>query len=357
MITGKLMRLAASYCDAMNIEPGCIIITIRLKTCYFVRHVKSYPASGSHIINMLIKYLLQYMNIVFLLITMNMTGNASASTEPAKNPISFSEINRYANFSNVAYQSIPKIQGIDSLKNYTISHYSNLPGFKISYFLATNDIKKTQVIAVRGTANLENAFVDAALELTIDKLTGVRLHNGFSQTAQAIYAEIKPLLKTDYVIDTTGHSLGGAVALILALYLDTDHFNVGQVVTFGQPKVSNIAGTNHFQHLNIIRVVTQKDLVPLVPPFDPVDLNNLDIYWHSGKEVILLPDATYAVLEGIKSMMRAIKFTQEPLSENNLQNHQMSLYLKMIAKNIPSARLVPFENNFDLFNLFGGETK
>ena len=302
-----------------------------------------------------IKYLLHYINITFFQIIIGITGNAVASTELTQKSVSFSEINKYANFSNAVYQTAPTIDLISELKNYKISRYNNIPGLEILYFLATNDVTKSQVIAVRGTSNIENALVDIALELTTDKHTGARLHNGFSQTARAIYAEIKPQIRADYVIDTTGHSLGGAVAIILAMYLDIDNFNVGKVVTFGQPKVTNIAGANKFSHLNIIRVVTPKDLVPLVPPFDPVDLNNLDIYWHAGKEVILLPDTTYAITEGVESMMRAIKFTQEPLTEKNLQNHQMSLYLDMVAKKIPSAKLVPFKSSFNLFNWFGSE--
>lgn len=313
--------------------------------------------STLHISAMPVKYLLHYTNIAFFLITIGITGNAPASTEQTQKPVSFSEINKYANFSNAVYQTSPTIDKISALKNYKISRYNNIPGLEISYFFATNEVTKSQVIAVRGTSNIENALVDIALELTTDKQTGTRLHNGFSQTAQAIYSEIKSQIKTNYVINTTGHSLGGAVALILAMYLDTDNFNVGKVVTFGQPKVTNIAGANKFQHLNIVRVVTPKDLVPLVPPFDPVDLNNLDIYWHAGKEVILLPDATYAITEGVESMMRAIKFTQEPLTERNLQNHQMSLYLDMVAKKIPSAKLVPFKSSFNLFNWFDGEEK
>ena len=293
------------------------------------------------------------MNIVFLLVLLITTGSSAfASTNSPQHPVSFSEINKYANLSNASYQAAPKIHQINVLKNYKISNGGNIPGYKISYFLATNDITKTQVIAVRGTSNIENILVDIALKLTLDKQTGTYLHNGFSQSAQAIYAKVKPHIRKDYVISTTGHSMGGAVALILAMYLDTDNYNIDKTVTFGQPKVTNITGANKFQHLNVIRVVTEKDLVPLVPPFDPVDLNNLDIYWHLGKEVILLPNTSYAILRGVESMMRAIKFTQEPLTENNLHNHQMFLYLKLVSDNLPSATLVPFKNSFNLFNLF-----
>ncbi|HEY9050910.1 MAG TPA: lipase family protein [Gammaproteobacteria bacterium] len=285
------------------------------------------------------------------------TGKAFATTESSPNSINFSVIKEYAGFSNATYKTETQIREFSSLKKYTLTHYSNIPEIEISYFLATNDTAKTQIIAVRGTSNIENAIVDIALKLTPDKLAGVRIHNGFSQAAQAIYKEIKPQLKTDYVISTTGHSLGGAVALILAMYLDIDKFNIGQVITFGQPKVTNIGGANKFQGLNIIRVVTPKDLVPLVPPLDPVDINNIDIYWHLGKEVLLLPENTYAILEGMSSMLRATRFTQEPLNENNLANHQMSLYLQLIDKKITHSKQVPFKNSLNLFNLFGSEEK
>ena len=304
-----------------------------------------------------IQYLLKCTNITLFLLVILTTGKAFSTTESSPNSINFSVIKEYAGFSNATYKTETQIREFSSLKKYTLTHYSNIPEIEISYFLATNDTAKTQIIAVRGTSNIENAIVDIALKLTPDKLAGVRIHNGFSQAAQAIYKEIKPQLKTDYVISTTGHSLGGAVALILAMYLDIDKFNIGQVITFGQPKVTNIGGANKFQGLNIIRVVTPKDLVPLVPPLDPVDINNIDIYWHLGKEVLLLPENTYAILEGMSSMLRATRFTQEPLNENNLANHQMSLYLQLIDKKITHSKQVPFKNSLNLFNLFGSEEK
>lgn len=304
---------------------------------------------------MLIPGLINYTNVVLILIITGFTGQGFATAQADTAPVNFPEIKEYANFTNASYQTASKIRELGFPANYKLAYYHNIPELEISYFLTTNDVTKTQIIAVRGTSNIENAIIDVALKLTVDKQAGVRLHNGFSQAAQAIYTEIKPQLKKDYVINTTGHSLGGAVALILAMYLDVDDFKIGQVITFGQPKVTNIAGAEQFKHLNVTRVVTPKDLVPLVPPFDPVDLNNIDIYWHLGQELILFPDTTYAMLEGLNSMIRASKFTQEPLNENNLKNHQMTLYLELLDKKIPTARLVPFKNSFNLFNLFGSE--
>ncbi|MCW8955735.1 MAG: lipase family protein [Gammaproteobacteria bacterium] len=306
---------------------------------------------------MFFQHLFKSMNVIFFLMSLCISSNVLASTQSEKNSINFREIKEYANFASAAYLTAAKIREPGQLKNYTLTHYGHIPEIEIAYFLATNNLSKTQIISVRGTSNIENAIIDVAVQLISDKHAGVRLHDGFSQAAQAIYNEIKPRIKADYIISTTGHSLGGAVALILAMYLDVDNYKVGQVTTFGQPKVTNITGANKFQHLNIIRVVTEKDLVPLVPPFDPVDINNIDIYWHTGKEVILMADSTYAILHGMNSMMRATRFTQQPLNEKNLEHHQMTLYLTLLDKKIPSARLVPFKNSFNLFNLFGGDAK
>ncbi|MDH5472751.1 MAG: lipase family protein [Gammaproteobacteria bacterium] len=294
--------------------------------------------------------------IVCLLITGSI-NTVLAATQEHPGQINFSEIKEYAQLANVAYLTESGIRKYNFSHNYTLSHYQIIPELEVSYFLITNNISKTQIIAVRGTSNIENAIIDVALQLVLNKHTGIRLHNGFSQAAEAIYTNIKPLLKKDYIIHTTGHSLGGAVALILAMHLNIDNFNIGKIVTFGQPKVTNIAGAHKFKPLNIIRVVTEKDLVPLLPPFDPVDLNNLDIYWHAGQELVLLTDNTYALLEGTSSMLRATQFTQQPVDENNLQNHQITLYLSMLNKKIPTATLVPFKNSLNLFNLFGSKEK
>jgi len=296
------------------------------------------------------KYFSRLSTLLFFMFFAKLTF---AVGEIKNTPIDFTDLKKYALLSDAAYNTPEEIQKQLKSTNYRLSHYGNIADIEISYFLATNDIDKNQVISVRGTSNIENAFVDIALKLLLDKHTGIRLHNGFSLAAEKVYKAIQTKIKPGYTLSTTGHSLGGAVALILAMHLDTDKVKIDQVVTFGQPKVTNVAGANKFEHLKIIRLVTPRDLVPLVPPFDPVDLNNIDIYWHLGKEIVLLENKNYAVLEGVNSMLRATRFTQEALSEKNLHNHKMTLYIKLLNDKIPNAKQVPYKNNFNLFNLFG----
>ena len=269
--------------------------------------------------------------------------------------VNFAVLHQHAIFARAVYQSEDNVRVLIESSNYSLTLYHTIPGTQISFLLATNKLTRTQIIAVRGTTNIENAMIDISLKLVLDQKTGIRLHDGFSFAAKQVYAELKPMLKADYKINLTGHSLGGAVALILAIYLDANQFNVEQVTTLGKPKVTNISGANKIQHINVIRVVTPLDLVPLVPLFDPLDLSNVDVYWHAGKEVILLANSQYAVLQGTESMLRASGFTQRLLSEENLQHHQMTLYQNMVRARIKSSKLVPYQNNYNLFNLFGSE--
>ena len=290
-----------------------------------------------------------------ILIAVTLLSISSVSPAKEADSVNFVLLQKQAIFANAAYQSEDQVRALLEAGDYRLTFYKTIPDIQIAFFLATNELTQTQVISIRGTSNIENAMVDIYLQLVNDQKTGLRLHHGFSLAARKVYAQLKPLLKPGYRIHITGHSLGGAAALILAMYLDADKFNIEQVTTFGQPKVTNIAGAGKIRHLNVIRVVTPFDLVPLVPLFDPLDINNLDVYWHAGIEVVLLTDDQYSILEGLDSMLRASRFTQKPLNEENLKHHQMTLYLEKLKAKSKSAKLIPYQNNFNLFNLFGSD--
>ncbi len=267
----------------------------------------------------------------------------------AADGIDFAEIKKQALFARAVYRSEEDIRALAESYNYQLSLYQTIPDSQITFLLATSDSTRSHLISVRGTSNVENAMVDIALKLMTDEKTGARLHQGFAYAAKQVYARIKPLLRRDYKIQFTGHSLGGAVALILAMYLDADRLDIEQVTTFGQPKVTNLTGANGIAHLDIVRVVTPTDLVPLLPPFDPLDLSNLDIYWHAGKGVVLMEGDRYAVLEAADSMLRAAQFILQPLTEENLKNHYMAPYLDLIELKTRSARRVIPRNSLNRF--------
>jgi hypothetical protein len=267
--------------------------------------------------------------------------------------IDFIQIRQFASLAKAAYEPEDTVKQAGYLEGYTVKQYRNIPEVEVSYLFAIDKLTQQPVIAVRGTANVENALVDIAVKLRDDEHAGIKLHEGFSLAASKIYQDVLPLLDKSGTVQLTGHSLGGAVAVILAMYLDHDGFNVGNVITFGQPKVTNIAGSRKYANLSLLRVVTPRDLVPLVPPMDPMDIQNLDIYWHAGKELLLNTDNSYSILEGAKSKLRATKFTQQMLDEQNLVNHKIDLYMQQLESMLQHSEQIPYENDFNLFNLFG----
>lgn len=288
-------------------------------------------------------------------IALSLWASATGPWASEAGRIDFADLQRQAVFAEAAYRPAAEIRALLEAGNFELMRYHTLADTQVSFYLATSKAAKTHLIAVRGTSNILNAMIDISLKLKPDPDTGMRVHEGFSFTAGQVYADLKPRLEAGYRIRLTGHSLGGAVAAILALRLDAAGFDIEQVVTFGQPKFTNIPGAAKLQRVDLVRVVTPVDLVPLMPLFDPLDINDLDVYWHGGREVVLLADAEYAVLEGIDSMLRATRFTRQALSEENLAYHRMALYLEMLDPKLKAAHRVPYPADFNIFNLFGGE--
>ncbi|MDZ7661119.1 lipase family protein [Thiohalophilus sp.] len=296
--------------------------------------------------------LIKLTRITLALVISGVMSTISSASGTERAAVDFVQIKNYADFSEASYQGKSRVDEVGQSKQHYLIYHGYIPELSVTYYLLRSDKDKSQVVVVRGTSNIENTLLNMDVKLVTDAHAGIRLHRGFSLAAEKIYRKIKPQLKPDYTVSVTGHSLGGAVALILAMYLDLDQFDVTQVVTFGQPKVTNIAGAARFGHLNILRVVAPNDLVPLVPPLDPVDINDLDIYWHIGMEVILLPDNRYAILDSTDSMLRVFGFTKQLPSESNLQNHQMGYYLSLVESKLPVARRESFKLDLNLFNLF-----
>lgn len=266
-------------------------------------------------------------------------------------------------YANTDFQSIGKLA---QLANDTYLDDSNLEkqlvnqgqqlvqknimiGSEVSYFLSKAN--GVQTIAVRGTSNLTNAMVDIDLSLRHDPILNIKLHQGFSVAARAVYEDIKPVLNMDAPIHITGHSLGGAIAVIIGMYFTKEGKEIEDITTFGQPKVTNVTGARVFSELPLTRVVNENDIVPLVPPISPLQIKDLDIFWHMGTEVILMEDNSYSITSGVKSALRATKFTSSIPNQNNLEAHRMSTYLNKIESLKISATEIPYKVGIDLFGI------
>ena len=110
-------------------------------------------------------------------------------------------------------------------------------------FVAAND--KALLIAFRGTENFEDWRTN--LKIRSDKVPMGEVHHGFYSAAQqAWHHDVKPALEkfrtNQQPIWITGHSLGGAFALMTAAILQFEQssdLNPHAVYTFGQPRIGN----------------------------------------------------------------------------------------------------------------------
>ena len=303
-----------------------------------------------------------FLLIVAIIIAPARTVIAAETRDSDPQPSLFTELLDYARLANAAYESRDTVARLATEIGNELTMYEDIPGLDVTFCLFTDTKNKTHWVAVRGTVNIRNTLVNLDLQLLPNNDIGIQLHSGFAETAKDIFLKIKPALKKGYAINITGHSLGGGVASILAMYLDMMQYSVTRVVTFGQPKVTNYTGAKKFAHLDILRVVTARDFVPLLPPVDVVDLNisdlssisNVGIYWPLGQEIILLDNNEYSIAKGLDSMLRATKFLNKQPDMKNLQHHQMAHYLQSITNRQQSAKWIPYKNDFSIFSIFGG---
>jgi triacylglycerol lipase len=140
-------------------------------------------------------------------------------------------------------------------------------------FLCTSQSTGIAVLSFRGTESdkLKDIQTDIRAELTEAEFQGKQclVHSGYWQQFSSIKENIAEALTQTEVkglqLFITGHSLGGALAIIALKYFESNI--TGACYTFGSPPV----GTENFDndiHTPIYRVINHLDIVPYLPsPF------------------------------------------------------------------------------------------
>jgi hypothetical protein len=102
---------------------------------------------------------------------------------------------------------------------------------------------------------------------------GARFHRGFLQALDELWTPLLRAVEDDAQdgnrqLWITGHSLGGALALLAAWRFQRHFLAVHQVYTFGAPMIGNEAAAKAFERefpSRIFRYVDEPDPVPLLP--------------------------------------------------------------------------------------------
>ncbi|RWN66245.1 MAG: lipase family protein [Mesorhizobium sp.] len=254
--------------------------------------------------------------------------------------VDFTELFAYAGRAKTAYATEAVIRA-----KYPATVRVGSPGATdAQYFVERDDKTRTQYIAVRGTANRKNIFEDIEIRIRPDLELGLPIHSGFDATSHALYLDMKPSLKQNYKTFVTGHSLGGAIAAILAIYLARDGYDVVRVVTFGQPKFTTAAGVERIGSLSITRVVDENDMVPMLPPVTAL-INRLHgSYEHVGPEVILLDGPHYVFLPSHDADRISVGEFWRSISFADLADHHMDNYLNRLSTKATGAVAVSYND-------------
>jgi hypothetical protein len=98
-------------------------------------------------------------------------------------------------------------------------------------------------------------------------------HSGFLEATASLWPQFFPAFDKaskdkERLVWVTGHSLGGALAVLAAWRLRRQGVDIQKVYTFGQPMVCNLEAVNKFNLRlvnRIYRFVNEDDLIPQLP--------------------------------------------------------------------------------------------
>lgn len=173
-----------------------------------------------------------------------------------------------ANCSALAYVSFEAGEEkklSDSLQELGLKFEKGISRDATCAFLASND--RFAVLAFRGTtADFRNILTDIKIRFYRDK-SGARLSTGFSEAYALVQNDIAAAvgaLDPNLPLYITGHSLGGALAVIASNRIHPWD-RIASCYTYGCPRVGNGEFANQLWKVPIYRQVHSSDIVPRVP--------------------------------------------------------------------------------------------
>ena len=201
------------------------------------------------------------------------------------------------------------------------------------------------IVAFRGTELIGNALTDVKTALIRHGIFPGLVHLGFSRACDAVYPAVRVLLTgldRRLPILVTGHSLGGAMATLVAHRLAAERFPVRAVYSYGSPRPGDRIFRDSYR-IPHYRFVNDNDLVPHLPL--------RWCYHHVGCLKLLTPEGTVLeherdwkakkrkLVKHAKHVQRAHRHDEDPplkLGEFDwLADHHLGGYLAGIERLLP----------------------
>lgn len=219
----------------------------------------------------------------------------------------------------------------------------DLPSVRNRYAYAVDRRDGCQLVAIRGTANVENAILDVEFRKDLSPYLGIELHRGFEKAALAVFRDLEPRLGKDLPVFVAGHSLGAAEAIILGMLLKRSGHEVASIVASGPPKVTDATGWEHFKDLSVIRIVDPFDPVPFLP--------FRSLYskapYEQGGPLLMLLDGPYLTIVPpgyYDDLPDALKGASSVGDHFDVPDHRVWTYADRAGEKLDSASFVPFSD-------------
>jgi Lipase (class 3) len=153
-------------------------------------------------------------------------------------------------------------------------------------------------IFCRGTTLTIDIWTSLTTWMKYDEELDCRVHMGFNRQATHILHDILPLMAPPSprtTVRVSGHSLGGAVAYLLAAKLSLRGYRVTQVTSIEAPRIcATKTSAKRLQSLlppDTLRIENDVDPIPLLPPFAYTVGNKLYLVDSLGKMAYLPANA------------------------------------------------------------------
>ena len=160
---------------------------------------------------------------------------------------------------------------------------------KDNVFIRIHKLENEVFISIRGTDELSDWFNNIKRWKT-RFLTNAKVHSGFLEHLNMVYDDIVKEVNNYKKITIIGHSLGGAVSVLLGSKISYLNNSIEcTVVTYGSPRVGDMNFKmlcNSLSNLKCYRVYNNYDIVTKVPYFGfhhiglkyKIKPNNISIY-------------------------------------------------------------------------------
>lgn len=233
------------------------------------------------------------------------------------------------------------------LKSYV--HYDQIAFDQVEQFEGPQDTQgfvgatdTAIVLAFRGTE--PDRWTDWCTDLNSTQMSWLncQVHTGFARAHDGVankYLELIRKFRTNQQpIYVTGHSLGGALAILAGKVLATggesgEDFKPAMVVTFGAPKVGDVRFTTSYG-VTLLRFVHNEDIIPHVPPLGSyVDGGSL-LYFKADGALSYSVNDIATLTNRLKNAVKAILAAKGRLSDmvpNWIQDHVMERYIDRLT--------------------------